>query len=185
MVRKAVWVLACALVPRLALASPPALTPSQIVALVTATPHLKIDRSVPPSSAFDPKTHPYVDVLGAPEGQAIGGYIVPELAHQGTLTSGYNVLAVPLDSGGSGGVFTQIIFARRGHAPFVYAGHIDSAGHLGVQVKGGKLVATLPYYAAKDPNCCPSKFIVATYTIRDDKLRRSTQRTIATPKPSP
>jgi hypothetical protein len=185
MVRKAVWALAFALVPSLALASPPALTPSQIVALVKATPQLKIDRSAPPSPAFDPKSHPYVDVLGAPEGQAIGGYVTSELAHQGTLTSGYEVLAVPLDSGGSGGVFTQIVSGRRGHVPFVYVGHIDSAGHLGVQVKGGKLVATLPYYAAKDPNCCPSKFIVATYAIRDGKLRRTAQRMIPTPKPSP
>ena len=184
MVRIAVWALALALVPILAPASPPPLTYSQIVALVKATPQLKIDRSVPPSSAFDPKTHPYVDVLGAPEGQAIGGYVTPELAHKGTLTSGYEVLAVPLDSGGSGGVFTQIVFARRGHVPFVYAGHIDSAGHLGVQVSGGKLVATLPYYAANDPNCCPSKLIIATYSIRDDKLRRTTQRIVPTPKPS-
>ncbi|MGC2635344.1 MAG: hypothetical protein WA215_14185 [Candidatus Cybelea sp.] len=183
MVRKAVWALAFALVPSVALASPP--PPSQIVALVKATPQLKIDRGVPPSSAFDPKSHPYVDVLGAPEGQAIGGYVISELAHQGTLTSGYDVLAVPLDSGGSGGVFTEIVFARRGHVSFAYVGHIDSAGHLAVQVRGGKLVATLPYYAAKDPNCCPSKFIVATYSIRDGKLRRTTQRMIPTPRPSP
>ena len=113
MVRKVVWALAFALVPSLALASPPALTPSQIVALVKATPQLKIDRSVPPSSAFDPKSHPYVDVLGAPEGQDIGGYVTSQLAHRGTLTSGYEALAVPLDSGGSGGVFTQIVFAPR------------------------------------------------------------------------
>ena len=135
MVRKAAWALAFALVPSLAAASPPAPTPSQIVALVKATPQLKIDPSVPPSPAFDPKSHPYVDVLGVPEGQAIGGYVTSELAHRGTLTSGYEVLAVPLDSGGSGGVFTQIVFARRGHVPFAYAGHIDSAGHLGGRLK--------------------------------------------------
>jgi hypothetical protein len=185
MVRKAVWALAFALVPSVAPASPPPLTPSQIVALVKATPQLKIDRSVPPSSTFDPKSHPYVDVLGAPEGQAIGGYVISELAHRGTLTSGCDVLAVPLDSGGSGGVFTQIVFARRGHASFAYVGHIDSAGHLAVQLKGGKLVATLPFYAARDPNCCPSKFIAATYSIRDGKLRRTAQRMVPTPKPSP
>jgi hypothetical protein len=157
MVRKAVWALAFALVPSLALASPPPLTPSQIVALVKATPQLKIDRSVPPSSALDPKSHPYVNVLGAPEGQAIGGYVTSELAHQGTLTSGYDVLAVPLDSGGSGGVFTQIVFARRGHVPFVYAGHIDSAGHLGVQVKGGKLIATLALLRGQGSELLPLK----------------------------
>jgi len=185
MLRIAVWTLAFALVPSLTLASPPSLTAPQIVALVKATPQLRIDRSVPASSAFDPKTHPYVDIVGAPEGQAIGGYLAPELAHHGTLTSGYDVLAVPLDSGGSGGVFTQIVFARRGHASFAYAGHVDSAGHLSVRVEGGKLVATLPFYAANDPNCCPSKLIVATYTIRDSKLRRTSQRTIPTPKPSP
>jgi hypothetical protein len=37
------------------------LTPSQIVALVKATPQLKIDRSVPPSPAFDPYLRPRFD----------------------------------------------------------------------------------------------------------------------------
>jgi hypothetical protein len=184
MLRIAVLALGFALVPSLTLASPPSLTPSQIVALVKATPQLKIDRSVPSSPAFAPGTSPYVDVVGAPEGQAIGGYLAPQFAHRGTLTSGYDVLAVPLESGGSGGIFTQIIFARRGHV-FAYAGHVDSAGHLGVKIEGGKIVATLPSYTGKDPNCCPSKFIVQTYAIRDGKLRRTSQRTIPAPKPSP
>jgi hypothetical protein len=184
MLRIVAWTLGFALVPAIAIASPPSLTPSQIVALVKAAPQLKINRNVPPSPAFDPRTNPYVDVVGAPEGQAVGGYLAPESAHRGTLTSGYDVLAVPLESGGSGGIFTQIIFVRRGHA-FAYVGHVDSAGHLDVRIEGGKIVATLPYYAAKDANCCPSKFIVQTYTIRDGKLQRTSQRTIPTPKPSP
>ncbi len=184
MLRIVVWTLGFALLPSLAPASPPSITPSQIVALVKATPQLKINRNLPPSSAFDPGINPYVDVVGAPEGQAIGGYLAAQSAQRGTLTSGYDVLAVPLDSDGSGGIFTQVIFARRGHA-FAYMGHIDSAGHLGVRIEGGKIVATLPYYAAKDANCCPSKFIVQTYTIRDGKLQRTSQRTIPAPKPSP
>jgi hypothetical protein len=184
MLRIVACTLGFALVPSLALASAPSLTPSQIVTLVKATPQLKINRNVSPSPAFDPATNPYVDVVGAPEGQAVGGYLAPQSVQRGTLTSGYDVLAVPLDSGGSGGVFTQIIFARRGGA-FAYVGHIDSAGHLGVRIEAGKIVATLPYYAAKDANCCPSKFIVQTYTIRDGKLQRTSQRTIPTPKPSP
>jgi hypothetical protein len=184
MLRIVVWALALMVVSVPAGASSPSLTPAQILALVTSTPQLKIDRHVPPLSGFDAKTHPYVDVVGASEG-SVGGYLGVDDAHQGTLTSGYDVLAVPLDSGGSGGVFNQIVFARRGHGSFAYAGHIDSAGHVDVEVKNGKIVATLPYYAAKDPNCCPSKLIVQIYAIRNNKLARASQRMIPTPKPSP
>ena len=45
-----------------------------------------------------------------------------EDAHRGTITNGYDVVAVPLYSGGSGGVFTQIVFARRSNAPLSYVG---------------------------------------------------------------
>ncbi len=181
-VRIAIWALALVLVPTLAAASAP-LTPAQIIALVKATPQLKIDKSVPPSLGFEAKTHPFVDVVGTHEGQTIGGYLASEDARQGTLTSGFVVLAVPLDSGGSGGVFTQLVFARRGSVPYFYAGHIDSGGHLDVRFKNGAIVATLPYYRANDPNCCPSKMIVQNYTIRDNKLHRTSQRMTPTPKP--
>jgi hypothetical protein len=184
------FVLAAALVPLAApAATKPTPTPTmspqaaQILALVKATPKLKIDTSVPPSEAFNAKTNPYVNVLGVPEGQAVGGYVLGAEAQRGTLKDGTNVIAVPLESGGSGGVFTQILFARRGAASYAYVGYISSGGHLDVRVKGGNLVATLPYYGANDPNCCPSKMIVQTYAIAGGKLKQIAEKTVPTPKP--
>ncbi|HEY3674775.1 MAG TPA: hypothetical protein VGK84_02155 [Candidatus Tumulicola sp.] len=157
---------------------------AQVIALVKATPKLKIDKTVPPSAGFDTKTQPYVNVLGVPEGQAVGGYLESDGAHHGMLTNGYIVLAVPLESGGSGGVFTQIVFARqKGYAKYVYAGYVSSAGHLSVQIKNGTIVATLPYYAERDPNCCPSKMIVQTYAVQGGALHKLSDKTVPTPKP--
>jgi hypothetical protein len=168
-----------------ATATAPKMTPfnAQLIALVKATPKLKIDKTVPASEGFNTKTQPYVNVLGVPEGEAVGGYLESDGSHHGTLGNGYNVLAVPLESGGSGGVFTQIVFARRGNAKYVYAGYISSAGHLSVQIKNGTILATLPYYAERDPNCCPSKMIVQTYTVQGAALHKLTDKTIPTPKP--
>lgn len=156
---------------------------AQVIALVKASPKLKIDKSVPPSEGFNPKTQPYVNVLGVPEGQAVGGYLETDGAHHGTLSNGSSVLSVPLESGGSGGVFTQIVFARTATSKYVYAGYISSAGHLSVQIKNGTILATLPYYAERDPNCCPSKMIVQTYTVNGGALHKLTDKTIPTPKP--
>lgn len=175
---------ALAFVPATLLAAPVSLSSAQIVALVKATPQLKIDSSVPPTSAYDAKTHPYVDVLGVPEGQSIGGYIATDYAHEGTLGDGDDVLAVPLDSGGSGGIFTQIVFVRHGGYGFVYAGHIDSGGHLDVRIKDGVIVATLPYYGANDPNCCPSKRTTQTYTVQNGRLHKLSEKTVPIPKPT-
>jgi hypothetical protein len=181
-VKVSVFIFAALLVPSAAAAANVP-TPAQTLALVKASPQLKIDKTVPATETYDAKTQPYVDVLGTREGQTIGGYLDAKDARHGTLTSGFVVLAVPLDSGGSGGVFTQLVFARRGAAAFFLAGHIDSGGHLDVQIKNGAIVATMPYYGPKDPNCCPSKMIVQQFTIRDNRLQRTSQRTVQTPKP--
>jgi hypothetical protein len=146
----------------------------QIVALVKASPQLRIDDTLF-SSAADAQTHPYVNVRIAPEG-TIGGYLVPDGANAGTLSDGAYVLAVPLDSGGSGGVFTQIVFAGRSAQNLSYAGYIDSGGHLGVSVDGGVIVARLPYYGDSSPNCCPKKYVVRTYAIRDGALVKLSER---------
>jgi hypothetical protein len=156
---------------------------AQILAIVKASPHLKIDRTVPATSVFDAKTHPYVNVLGVPEGQAVGGYLSADDANYGTVAGGYNAIAVPLESDGSGGVFTQIVFARHGTAKYTYIGYIGSGGHLKVEFKNNAIVATLPYYGPKDANCCPSKLIVQTYAIRSGKLKQVAQKMMPTPKP--
>ena len=153
---------------------------AQIVALVEQSPQLRIDQTIF-SSGFDAQTHPFVDVRNAPEG-TIGGYLVPEGAHQGTLDDGTEVLAVPLDSGGSGGVFTQVIFARKGGAAFAYAGFIDSGGHLAVGVENGTIVAAMPYYGDDSPNCCPKQQIVRTFTIRGGALVKLSEKRSDIPK---
>jgi hypothetical protein len=157
---------------------------AQVLALVKATPKLKIDKSIPSSEGFDAKTQPYVNVLGVPEGQAVGGYVDAGEAHRGNLKTGEAVIAVPLESGGSGGVFTQVLFARHANAPYAYVGYISSGGHLDVQIKDGAIVAKLPYYGANDANCCPSKIILQTYAISAGKLEQTAEKTIPTPKPS-
>jgi hypothetical protein len=173
-----------ALLPAFAGAQGHALSTAQIVALVKTTPQLKIDTSVT-SAEFDPKTHPYVNVRGAAEGEYVGGYLMSEDAHDGRLAGGEQVVAIPLESGGSGGVFTQILFARSGDRAYAYVGAIASGGHLDVRVGDGEIVATLPYYGANDPNCCPSKRIVQAYAVRSGKLVKVSEKTfpMATPRP--
>ena len=101
---------ALSLLPVSARAQTQAPTVGEIVALVAGSPQLRIDDTLF-SSTSDAKTHPYVNIRNGPEG-TIGGYLVPEGARAGTLSDGTYVLAVPLDSGGSGGIFTQIVFAQ-------------------------------------------------------------------------
>jgi hypothetical protein len=146
----------------------------QIVALVKGSAQLRIDETIF-SSGFDAQTHPFVNIRNAPEG-TIGGYLVPEGAHSGTLRDGTYVLAVPLDSGGSGGVFTQILFAGRSAKALAYIGYIDSAGHLSVSVEDGVIVAQLPYYGDDSPNCCPKKYVVRTYAVRGGALIKLSER---------
>ena len=177
-------VLALGAIPWSAPASAEPISALAVVALVKASPQLKIDRSVPAMGAFDPKTHPYVRVAGVPEGTAIGGYLDPEYAHEGTLTDATVVLAIPLDSGGSGGIFTQILFAGKSSGQLAYAGYIDSGGHLDVQISGGTTVARFPHYGTNDPNCCPSKYMIDTYDIVGGKLHKVSTKTVpASPRP--
>jgi hypothetical protein len=150
---------------------PPA---DQIVALVKTSAQLRIDDTIF-SSGFDAKTHPYVNIRNGPEG-TIGGYLVPESANAGTLQDGTYALAVPLDSGGSGGVFTQIVFTGPTAQRLAYAGYLDSGGHLSVSINGGLIVARLPYYGDDSPNCCPKKYVVRTYTVRDGSLVKLAER---------
>ena len=153
---------------------------TQIVALVKASPQLRIDETIF-SSAFDAQTHPYVNIRNAPQG-TIGGYLVPESANVGTLTGGTLVLAVPLDSGGSGGIFTQILFAGRDVGKLSYAGFVDSGGHLAVRIENGVVIADMPYYGDDSPNCCPKQHTVQTYTVRGGTLVKLSEKRAPIPK---
>jgi hypothetical protein len=145
--------------------------PASIISLIRATPSLTIDSTVPQSFGWDPQTHPYVR-SSVGEHEQVGGYVDADSASIGLVAGAVQVMSVPLVSGGSGGIFTQILFARdvQGATPY-YLGAISSGGHLEVNITYHGVVATYPDYAAGDPNCCPSKYSTDTYTIVDRKLK--------------
>ena len=148
---------------------------ARIVALVRSSPQLLIDTSVP-SRAFDPKLHPFVTVRSAHDGDFVGGFLMSDHARAGMLSNGWGAIAVPLESEGSGGIFTQLIFARTGDRPYAFAGAIGSGGHLDVRIAGGEIVATLPYYGPNDQNCCPSQRIVQTFTVSSGRLAKLSEK---------
>jgi hypothetical protein len=118
----------------------------------------------------------------AGDGDQAGGDILPDFAAAGLLEGGTRVIAVPLESGGSGGVFTQILFAQGvDDAEPYYLGAITSGGHLNVNVTYHGIVATYPDYGANDPNCCPSKYAIDTYTIDRHALKRVSSRVVKKP----
>lgn len=141
-----------------------------ILALVKASPSLRIDPSVPAIGGWSSKTHPYVRV-GAGD-DTMGGAIDPDFASIGRLAGGTQVMAVPLESGGSGGIFTQILFAQAdvSSRPF-YLGAITSGGHLAINITYHGIVAISPVYGPNDPNCCPSKYERRTYDVSDRQLK--------------
>ncbi len=142
-----------------------------ILALVTSSPQLTVDVSVPAPGGVDHKTHPYIRLLR--NGRPVGGTLDPESASIGRTSDGIQVMAVPLVSGGSGGVFTQIVFAQNGERakPF-FAGYITSGGHLAVNIAYHGIVAISPKYGPKDRNCCPSRYEMRTYTIAGHHLEQ-------------
>jgi hypothetical protein len=150
-----------------------------IVRLIGSTRALVIDRSVPAPGGADPRTHPYVRVAGE-QGFATGS-VDAEFASIGRLAEGTQVMAVPLESGGSGGVFTQLIFAEAIDGAPYYAGYITSGGHLAVNVTYHGIVAISPHYGANDPNCCPSRYDRRTYTIAKRRLVLQSTETVKTP----
>lgn len=115
------------------------------------------------------------DSNGRPEFQVKGaegaGFVMPELVDDGFLANGQEVLIVPLVSGGSGGIFTTLLWTRVGNA-WNFVGPLQSgAGHLAVYIVSGKLNVVTPIYKANDPNCCPSAHHREIETLQGTKLR--------------
>lgn len=109
-----------------------------------------------------------------------GGKPLPEFASIGRLSDGTQVMAVPLESGGSGGVFSQLIFAQGiDDARPYFAGSITSGGHLAVNITYHGVVAVFPEYGPNDQNCCPKKYATQTYAIVQKKLRLISTRVSA------
>lgn len=152
--------------------------PASIIALVRATPELAIDTTLVAPGGWNATIHPYVKFKH--NEYATGGFIDADYASIGTLDGGTRVMAVPLDSGGSRGVFTQILFAQgiNDAKPF-FVGAIDSGGHLAVNVTFHGIVAILPDYGPHDANCCPSKYAIETYTIIGRTLKLLARHTAA------
>ena len=165
-----------ALSPGVALSSPSPIPPAGAIALVKATPQLSIDPTTPQSDAYPANTSPWVNVSKGDSG-ASGGYLLASFAHQGTV-GGLHVLVIPLASGGTGDVFTQIVFAGPTPSQVKYLGYLTSEGHLDVQVTGGAIVAKYPRYAPDDAQCCPKKYAVETYDIAGGKLNRLTSTVV-------
>src|SRR6266852_2629019 len=82
-------------------------TLAQLDAWLASSP--KIVREKPPASAANGSR--YITVKGVDEST---GWFDPSLVTDGFLADGQRVMIVPIDSGGSGGVFTALLFTRIG-----------------------------------------------------------------------
>ena len=140
-----------------------AATLAQLDAWLSSSP--KIVREKPPATGA--KLPRYISVKGA-DGST--GWVDPSLVTDGFLANGQRVMIVPIDSGGSGSVFTALLFTQIGGATR-FAGTLPSpAGHLGVSLEGGRIVIRTPVYGASDPNCCPSALHYERATLRGTRL---------------
>jgi hypothetical protein len=141
--------------PRVAAAN--ILSQARLISLVDKAPQLK-------GSEIDGK--PYVAILPATDGT---GYLDASLVDYGYTIDGRDVLIVPLVSGGSGGVFTTILFTTIDGKP-TYAGHIDSDGHLDVHLSLGLINAVTPTYGPNDPQASPSGHQTVRYRLKGATL---------------
>jgi len=124
----------------------------------------EIVRTTEQSPAGKPST--FVRVRGAQS----GGFVLPEIAQRGYLANDQEVMIVPLPSGGSGGVFTTLLFTTyQGRRQFV--GYVPSrGGHLSIMLEEGNLLIRTPIYGPGDPNCCPSTLHYERATLKGIKL---------------
>ncbi len=103
----------------------------------------------------------YVSVHG--DGDQLG-YLDAAALDYGFQVDSTDVLIVPLISGGSGGVFTTLIFTTTHRTP-TYVGKIDSAGHLDVHLSQGVINAVTPTYGPHDPQAFPSGHRTVRYAV--------------------
>ncbi|HEX3551503.1 MAG TPA: hypothetical protein VHT53_14050 [Candidatus Elarobacter sp.] len=141
-----------------------AVTTAAINAWLASSPAVVRERSPMPDRHDE-----YVVLRGTDNVQ---GYVSADTASRAALANGQPVMLVPLDSGGSGTVFSALVYTViGGRTRFV--GYIPSpAGHLGVHVVNGRIAVRTPVYGANDPNCCPSAIHVEHDTLRGLRLVR-------------
>lgn len=79
---------------------------------------------------------------------------------------------MPLGSGGSGGVFSTLLFTSLAAKPR-FIGVIPSKdGHLDVHIERGQIIVRTPIYGAGDPNCCPSGHHTISYTLVNGERKK-------------
>ena len=113
-------------------------------------------------------------LIGGRQFVSVKGGEAPGSLDAAALDYGYqvdrtDVLIVPLISGGSGGVFTTLIFTTYKGVQH-YVGRIDSQGHLDVHLSQGLILAVTPLYGPHDPQSHPSGYRTARYAIHDGRL---------------
>ena len=133
------------------------LTQARLESVVKASPLLRISLV---------GGRPYVSVSG--DGNSLG-YLDATTIDYGYQMDKADVLIVPLISGGSGGVFTTLIFTTVNRAPS-YVGKIDSQGHLDVHLSGGVINAVTPIYGPHDPQSSPAGHHTVRYAVHAGKL---------------
>ncbi len=138
-------------------------SPARLAAALASAKNVQRKPSPDPN-----ETEPYYVVAGT-DAQ---GFVNADTDDYGYLANGADVLIVPLQSGGSGGVFYTLLFTTIATKP-AFIGYIPSgAGHLDVYIDGGRLIVETPIYKGNDPNCCPSGHHVVTYTLDGTKLKK-------------
>lgn len=106
------------------------------------------------------------------------GYINPAFDDYGFLSTGADLLIIPLQSGGSGGVFSALLFTSLMHEP-KFIGVVPSPnGHLTVSISEGNIEVSTPNYGPGDPNCCPSSRTYLTYALDGIRLHKIAERTV-------
>jgi hypothetical protein len=95
------------------------------------------------------------------------------------------VLAIPLDSGGSGGAFEARVYGfTKGIIQPIQLIKTDS-GIVRLAIIADRLVIITEHHLPSDENCCPSGLDETTYAMNGDHLSAVTSKTIANPSPSP
>ena len=93
-----------------------------------------------------------------------------ETLSYGFLHDGQDLLIVPLGSGGSGGVFVDLLFTSVMSKPYFIGVVPSEPGHLQVSIADGQILVETPVYKATDPNCCPSAKHFIRYNLKRHAL---------------
>ena len=141
-----------------------ATTLAQLDALLASSSAIVREKPPPHSTVTLPR---YISVKGV---SGSTGWVDPETVTDGFLANGQRVMMVPIESGGSGGVFTQLLFTQVGGATRFVGTLPSAAGHLDAYIDGGHIILRTPTYGANDPNCCPSGLHFERATLHGIRL---------------